>query len=110
MLLDFRKPKCVVVKKVTSGSGKYVLFYGYHYVKGKTCYDVGTINQKTGEIVTRHYTDTGQGNPKAEALKTYHEYEGPFTKKPLVEESDDNDARRADAFRRALVNRNPGQA
>lgn len=105
MLLDLRKPKCVVVKKVESYSGKYTLFYGHHFVKGKTCYDVGTINHSNGEIVTRHYLDEGKDNPKAEALHIFHEYEQALTRKPDAEETEDNDPRRADAFRRALTQR-----
>lgn len=105
MLLDFRKPKCVVLKEVQSASGKYTLFYGYHFVRGHTCYDVGTINRVNGEIVTRHYTDEGKGNPKAEALTCFHEYEKALTRKAQHEEQDDNDPRIADNFRRALVNR-----
>lgn len=110
MLLDFRKPRCVVVKKVESASGKYTLFYGHHYVKGKTCYDVGTVNRVTGEIVSRHYLDNGTGNPKADCLAFYHEMEKGMVRKPQHEEKDDNDPRIADAFRRALTQRNPGRA
>lgn len=109
MLLDFRKPRCVVVKEITSASGKYKLFYGHHFVKGHTCYDVGTINQLTGEIVSRHYLDQGMGNPKAECLRIYHEMEKGMLRKPDNEETDENDPRRADAFRRALTQR-PGGA
>jgi hypothetical protein len=105
MLLDFRKPKCVVVKHCESASGKYTLFYGHHYVKGHTCYDVGTINRQTDEIITRHYRDEGRGNPKSEALHIYHEYEQTLTRKSGPEEQDDNNPRVADAFRRALTQR-----
>jgi hypothetical protein len=105
MLLDFRRPRCVVVKEVTSASGKYKLFYGHHFVRGKTCYDVGTINQHNGEIITRHYLDQGVGNPKSEALRIFHEMEKGMLRKPDYEETDDNDPRRADAFRRAITQR-----
>jgi hypothetical protein len=110
MLLDFRKPKCVVLRIVTSTSGKYKLFYGHHYVQGKICYDVGTVNQHNGEIITRHYLDEGTGNPKAEALKTFHDYEKFLTRPARTEERDDNDARLADAFRRALTRPVAGDA
>lgn len=94
MLLDQRKPKCYVLKSVVSTSGKYRLFYGHHYVQGKTCFDCGTINNSNGEIITRHYQE------KSEALRTYHEYEKGLTRPAEVEESDD--LRTADSFRRAL--------
>jgi hypothetical protein len=104
-LLDLRKPKCVVVKKIVSYSGKYTLFFGHHYIAGKTCYDVGTINKANGEIVSRHYLDEGRGNPKAEALTIFHQMEKGLTRKPKHEESEDNDPRVTDAFRRALTQR-----
>lgn len=108
-LLDFRRPKCVVVKEVVSYTGKYILFYGHHYVQGHTCYDVGTINKHNGEILTRHYLDEGKGNPKAEALRVFHEMEKGLTRKPdYEEETAENDPRKADAFRRALTQR-PGR-
>ena len=100
----------MVLKQTQSTSGKYTLFYGYHYVKGHTCYDVGSINRLTGEIISRHYLDEGNGNPKAEALHIFHEYEQALTKRGQIEEQDDNDPRVADAFRRALTQRNPGKA
>jgi hypothetical protein len=65
---------------------------------------VGSINQQNGEIVTRHYEDTGNSNPKAEALRIYHEMEKGLTRPAEVEEHTDNDARVADAFRRAIAN------
>lgn len=94
MLLDQRKPKCYVLKSVLSTSGKYKLFYGTHYVQGKTCFDVGSINQLNGEIITRHY------QAKEEALRVFHDYEKDLTKPAEAEESDD--LRAADSFRRAL--------
>jgi hypothetical protein len=99
MLLDFRKPKLIMIKSALSASGKYKLFYGHHFKHGALCYDVGTINQADGEIITRHY-----GDNKPEALRTYHEYEKALTRKAELEERDDNSARIADAFRRALNN------
>lgn len=104
-LIDLRKPKCVIVRQGVSASGKYKFFFGHHYVKGKTCYDVGTINTTNGEIVSRHYLDEGQSNPKADALTCYHNLEKGMLKKPDHEEKDDNDPRVADAFRRALTQR-----
>lgn len=109
MLLDFRKPKCIIVKEGVSASGKYKFFYGHHFVQGHTCYDVGTINQTDGEIVSRHYLDNGKGNPKADALACYHLLEKGMLRKPEYEEQDDNDPRIADAFRRALTQR-PGSS
>ena len=97
MLFDQRKPKCVVLKTAVSGSGKYKLFYGHHFVKGILCHDVGTVNYLTGEIITRHYP------AKAECLRIYHEYEKFLTRKPVFEESEDNDPRIADWFRRRLM-------
>ena len=101
-LLDFRQPKCVVTKEETSGSGKYRIFLGHHFVQGHTCYDVGAINRETGEIISRHYLDNGKGNPKAEALAVYHEFAKGMLKGPQNEEQEDNNPRLADAFRRAL--------
>lgn len=102
-LLDFRRPKCVVVKETDSWSGKYTIFYGHHFVKGHTCYDVGAINRHNGEITTRHYLDFGRDNPKAEALAYYHELEKGMKRAPINEEKNENDPRIADAFRRALI-------
>jgi hypothetical protein len=110
MLINLRKPKCVVLKEVLSDSGKYKLYYGHHFVKGKMCYDVGAINQETGEILARHYLDTGKGTPKSEALRIYNEYEKVLTRRAQHQERDDNDARIADRFRRALYQRNVGDA
>lgn len=109
MLLDFRKPQCVIVKQGVSASGKYKFFYGHHFVKGYTCFDVGTINQMNGEIVSRHYLDNGVGNPKSEALTCYHNLEQGMLRKADHEEKDDNDPRIADAFRRAITQK-PGQS
>jgi hypothetical protein len=109
-LLDFRRPKIVIIKEVVSYTGKYTLFYGHHFVKGHTCYDVGTINKTNGEIITRHYLDQGRGNPKSEALACYHEMEKGLTRKPTHEEElEENNPRKADAFRRALTQR-PGKS
>lgn len=95
-LIGTRKPKCVVLKNATSASGKYRLFFGYHYLQGVTCYDVGTVNHENGEIVSRHYQD------KSEALRCFYEYEKNLTRPVETEEQDENDPRIADAFRRAL--------
>jgi hypothetical protein len=94
MFIGKRKPGCNVLKHVRSTSGKYELFYGIHYTAGKTCFDCGTVNQLTGEIVTRHYVDG-----KAEALRAYHEFEKGLTSPATPEE---DTAWTADAFRRAL--------
>lgn len=107
-LLDFRRPKCIIVKEIVSYTGKYTLFYGHHFVQGKTCYDIGTINKHNGEIISRHYLDEGLGNPKAEALRIFHELEKGLTRAPEHEETEDNDPRITDAFRRAITQK-PGR-
>lgn len=104
-LLNLRRPKCVVIKEMTSASGKYKLFYGHHFNRGKTCFDVSTINQTNGQIVTRHYIEGDLVNSKAEALRIYHEMEKGMSRKPDYEEQEENDPRKADAFRRALTQR-----
>lgn len=101
-LLDFRKPKCVVVKEKVSWSGKYKIFYGHHYVKGHTCYDIGAVNRTNGEITTRHYIDKGVGNPKAEALMIFDNLQKEMLRAPKSEENEDLDPRLADEFRRQL--------
>ena|ERR1700733_7192470 len=88
-LMNFRRPKCVVLQEGRSYSGKYVYYYGYHWVAGKHCYDVGAINQANGQITTRHYKEEDSVNAKAEALKCYHEYKQGFDRKPDVEEYDE---------------------
>lgn len=72
MLLDFRKPPLVLFDKFVSSSGVFLCFYGIHYVKGHACYDVGTSNKRTGEIVRRHYNSENNIAPEASA-KTYWE-------------------------------------
>lgn len=90
-LLDFRKPKLVVMKEGVSHSGKYKFFYGHHWDGKELCYDVGTINQANGQIISRHYSSKhGALNPKSEALTCYHELEKGMLRKPDAEETDDN--------------------
>lgn len=101
-LLDFRKPNCVIQREEVSNSGKYKIFFGHHYVKGKPCFDVGAINQANGEITTRHYLDTGTSNPKAEALRVYDELAKGMRRKPESEEDQDNNPFIADEYRRQL--------
>jgi hypothetical protein len=94
-----------VVKQGVSYSGKYKFYFGHHYVQGRICFDVGTIRQTDGEIVTRHYDETkdfGATQAKAEALRVYHEVEQGMKEKPQYEEKDENNPFVADAFRRAL--------
>ena len=94
-LIQFRRPRCVVTKEFTSQSGKYQVFFGNHWRAGHLCYDVGTINQQTGEIVSRHYCewdfDHNQPAPqaKAEALACLHELEKGMRRKPESEEQDE---------------------
>jgi hypothetical protein len=88
-LLDFRKPKCVVLDKCTSWSGKYWLYYGHHYVAGHLCYDVGVRDNGSGLITTRHYHEKSYPNPKAEALAFWHEFKQKMVKAPESEEKDD---------------------
>lgn len=101
-LLDFRKPKCIVTRNDVSYSGKYKLYFGHHFNCGKTCYDVGTINQADGEIVTRHYREDWNINAKAEALRAYDTLLKGMKRAPKSEEDDDNNPRIADEFRRML--------
>lgn len=93
MLLDFRKPKCVVLEEVTSYSGKYRCFYGHHWVGSDMCYDVGVVNRKTGEITTRHYHPRSYPNPKAEALACWNTFRSNMTAPPPGEEEQDEFAR-----------------
>ena len=93
MLLDFRKPNCVIQKEEKSYSGKYKVYFGHHYVNAKMCFDVGAINQENGEITTRHYNETADGGAtqaKAEALRVFHELVKGMKRKPDAEEKQDN--------------------
>ena len=103
--LDFRKPPCVVVKEEVSWSGKYKIFFGHHFPKGKKCFDVGAINKETGEITTRHYNETrfdqADVQAKAEALRVYDELSQGMRRKPQSEETDDS-IFKSDAYRRSL--------
>jgi hypothetical protein len=105
MLLDFRKPKCIILKEGKSWSGKYKFFLGQHYVKGKLCFDVGAINQVTGEITSRHYNETSDyaiTSAKAEALRIYDGLAKRMKEKPKSEEQEDNNPFVADEYRRQL--------
>lgn len=87
MLLDFRKPRLVELDHFVSHSGRYRCFLGLHYVKGKTCYDVGYSNKETGEVIRRHYTDDNNLAPEASARTYWEEFKSKMQAKlPLPEE------------------------
>lgn len=58
----------VIITKALSTSGKYEIFYGEHIRAGKQCFDVGSLNGKSGEIVRRHYST------KEEALAFWEDF------------------------------------
>lgn len=66
-LVGFRKPPIVELAHFVSSSGLFYCFYGLHYVQGLTCYDVGTSNRQTGELVRLHFNDSNNLSPKASA-------------------------------------------
>ena len=101
-LLNFRAPKCIITKKDVSYTGKYKLYFGHHFVQGKTCFDVGTINQTNGEIVSRHYREDWNLDAKAEALRAYDTLVKGMKRAPKSEEDDDNNPFIADEYRRQL--------
>lgn len=45
----------VILARAVSTTGKYYIFLGTHYNGLTQCYDVGSLNKVTGEIVRRHY-------------------------------------------------------
>ena len=98
-LLDFRKPKCVIIQQDVSWSGKYKIFYGYHWVKGYHCYDVGAIDQSNGQITSRHYCafdfKLNCENPqaKAAALTFWDQFKQNMKRRPTSEESEDREFR-----------------
>ena len=77
-----RKPDLVFLDKVESWSGKYFCFYGLHYVKGKTCYDVGSSNRETGEVVRRHYNEDNNFAPEASAKTFWEEFRQKMVQAP----------------------------
>lgn len=93
-LLDFRRPKCVILEEVTSYSGQYRIFHGHHYVSKGLCYDVGSINRKTGEIVTRHYGPDSYPNPKAEAMAFWNTFREMMLAPPRGGEEEGDEVRR----------------
>lgn len=70
--------RCVIISKVQSTTGKYFCFLGTHYNGKVQCYDVGSYNNVTGEIVRRHYTLEGN---KEEAYAYWSEFRAKMTAK-----------------------------
>lgn len=92
-LLNLRRPKCVVLEETTSYSGRYKIFFGHHYVPKGLCHDVGCINQKTGEIITRHYHPDSFPNPKAEALAFWNTFRERMLAPPVGGEEEGDEFR-----------------
>ena len=75
----------IILAKEASTSGKYVVFFGEHYVKGIPCYDTGAYNGLTKRTTRRHYKN------KAEALRYYDEFRDKMIAKPESEETDETE-------------------
>lgn len=94
MLLDFRKPNVQILEKAVSYSGKYFIFYGFHYEAGKQCFVVGASNKLDGEIVMRHYNETVTPGIELNAIKAvsfsiWEKYREAMVRKPDGEETDE---------------------
>lgn len=105
-LIGERTPKIVITRHGKSYTGKYKYFFGHHFPEGKICYDVGTINQQNGEIISRHYHDGSYPNPKAEALMFYDQFAASLRKKPKNGEEKDNNAFISNEYRLQLKRTN----
>jgi hypothetical protein len=65
-----------------------MLFVGFHYEAGRSCWVVGCSNKATGEIVMRHYND-GIKNciaPHAQAYTYWEEFKNKMKGQALEEE------------------------
>jgi hypothetical protein len=69
--------------RAVSLSGKYLLFYGFHYEAGVTCWVIGSSNKATGEIVMRHYNEKIPGciAPHAVSRTTWDDFRRVMTEK-----------------------------
>lgn len=47
--------KMIILARAVSTTGKYYIFLGTHFNGKIQCYDIGSLNKVTGEIVRRHY-------------------------------------------------------
>lgn len=89
MLLDFRKPSCIIEEKCVSATGKYMGFIGTHYHKNKPCWVVGVSNKTNGEIIMRHYNDETCVNDEAARFAAHNYWEATF-KPGLLKPSEDS--------------------
>lgn len=83
MLIGSKKIDAVVLAKATSTSGKYEIFFAEHYIASGPCYDVGSYNLATAEVVRRHYL------AKEEALRFWERFKEDMLSKVEGEEKDE---------------------
>jgi hypothetical protein len=55
MIIGKKSIDAIKLFSFKSTSGKYDGFLATHYDGKQQCYDVGTFNNATGEVVRRHY-------------------------------------------------------
>src|SRR6266567_545402 len=90
MLLNFRKPRCQIVEKCVSWSGKYFCFLGTHYHQGHTCWVFGISSKEDGEIRMRHYnTEFGAVDPKSQCCTDWRKFKEAMLAKPESEVTED---------------------
>lgn len=60
-----------------------MIFFGFHYEAGVSCWVVGTSNKETGEIIMRHYNEKIPGciAPRATAQTTWDDFRNAMKEK-----------------------------
>lgn len=76
----------VVLGSSMSTTGKYWIGIGHHWAGAHKCTDVLCVNQKTGEIIKRHYKDN-----QTEALVFWEQFHEKMTAKRGPSEEDEID-------------------
>ena len=84
-ILGDKKLDCSIIAETLSHSGKYRVFFGVHYVRGITCWDVGAYNKDTGLVTRRHYAD------KPSAFIFWNTFREGMLRPPISELSDETD-------------------
>jgi hypothetical protein len=105
--IHFRQPNVTILERCVSTSGKYLLFLGFHYEAGVTCWVVGSSSKgNPPEIVMRHYNEKIPNcvAPKAMAQTYWEKFKIVMTAK---RESEDEQEEEFTQIRQALEKLNP---
>ena len=88
MILGFRVPDVIIEEHKVSTSGKYLVFLGFHYEQGHTCWVVGSSNKVTNEVIMQHHNDRIPNcfAPEAQAKMKWEKFKELMTRRSDNEE------------------------